>query len=213
MRIYSRYPEGISRQAYIFDRVEFGKNVTVFPGAVLGRMPMSSGAAQSSLEVQDLPPLVIGDDCIIGANAVIYAGSRIGAKTMICDTACLRERNEIGRNCIIAMGVTINYGTKIGSNVRIMDNAHITGNAIIEDDVFIGMLVTMANDNSMGVDTKATEEFMGPRIRHGARIGQGACLFPGVEIGRYAVVGANAVVTRSVGPEVTVMGIPARERE
>lgn len=201
---------GVSDQAYIFPNVQIGSSVTIFPGAVLGRMPISSGAARSSLGVQDLPPLIIEDNCIIGANAVIYAGSRIGRGTMICDTACLRERNEIGENCVIAMGVTINYGTTIGSRVKIMDNAHITGNAVIEDDVFIGMLVTMANDNSMGREDKSIAEMIGPVIRKGARIGQGACLFPGIEIGENAVVGANSVVTRSVSAGATVMGSPAR---
>lgn len=202
---------GISDQAYIFPNVRIGNNVTVFPGAVLGRMPMSSGAAQSSLDVRDLPPLVIEDYCIIGANAVIYAGSHIGKRTMICDTACLRERNKIGEGCVIAMGVTINYNTVIGSRVKVMDNTHITGNAIIEDDVFIGMLVTMANDNSMGRDKDVdVSDMSGPTIRRGARVGQGACLFPGIEIGPGATVGANSVVTRSVPAGATVMGIPAR---
>jgi acetyltransferase-like isoleucine patch superfamily enzyme len=207
------HSEGISPHAYIFEGVELGENVTVFPGAVLGRMPLSSGAAKSSAGAHDLPPLIIGDNCIIGSNAVLYAGSIIGSRTMICDTACLRERNTIGENCIIAMGVTINYGTIIGDNTRIMDNTHITGNAVIGDDVFIGMLVTMANDNSMGAAVKATDEFKGPRIRNGARIGQGACLFPSIEIGEYAVVGANSVVTRDVPAHATVMGSPARRRD
>ena len=204
-----KWSAGISEHAYVYSHVQLGENVTVFPGAVLGRPPLSSGAARH-IDISDLPPLIIGDDCIIGSNAVIYAGSKIGRGTMVCDTACIRERVVIGAYSLIAMGVTINCDTTIGSNVKIMDNTHITGNAIIEDEVFIGMLVTTANDNEMGRGSARMEEMLGPRIRKGARIGQGACLLPGVEIGRNALVGANSVVTKPVPDSATVVGIPAR---
>lgn len=200
---------GISEYAYIFPNVKIGKNVTIFPGAVIGRPPLSTGSAHK-VDLSTLDPLVIEDDCIIGANAVIYTSSRIGRGTMICDTACVREKVVIGEYSLIAMGVTINYNTKIGSHVKIMDNTHITGNAIIEDNVFIGMLVTTANDNSMGGKGTNTGAMLGLTVRKGARIGQGACIHPGIEIGEEAVVGANSVVTKSVLKETFVVGVPAR---
>ena len=202
----------IYRGSYIFPNVILGDNVTVFPNAVIGRPPLSSGATTRRISVEKLLPVLIGDNCVIGSNAVIYMDVKIGKNSMICDTACIREGIRIGDYSIIAMGVTINYNTKIGNRVKIMDNTHLTGNMIIEDDVFIAMLVTTANDNKMGRTPPKIEgewEKKGPIIRRFATIGQGACILPNVEIGENAIVGANSVVTKNVAPKTVVMGIPA----
>jgi acetyltransferase-like isoleucine patch superfamily enzyme len=198
--------------AYIFPNVRLGNHVTVFPGAVIGRPTVSSGATSRVVKAAELLPVTIGDNCVIGAHAVIYMNVKIGARSMVCDTACVREEVEIGEQTIIAMGVTINYRTKIGNRVKVMDNSHITGNVVIEDDVFISTEATTSNDNAMGRQPPAGADWTsaGPTIRRFATIGQGACLLPGVEIGRNAMVGAGAVVTRSVPADVVVMGVPAR---
>lgn len=199
--------------AVLFPNVILGDNVTVFPGAVIGRPPLSSGATTRTAATTSLAPVRIGNNCIIGANAVIYADVEVKNNTMICDTACVRERCRIGSFCVIAMGVTINYNTKIGDRVKVMDNTHLTGNMVIEDRVFIGMLVTTANDNFMGRKPLSAEGRWierGPVVRRFATIGQGACILPGVEIGENAIIGANAVVTKDVEPKSVVMGIPAR---
>lgn len=195
---------------FIYPNVYIGYNVTIFPGAVIGRPPLSSGATKRIIRPDKLPTTVISNNCIIGANSVIYKGVQIGKNTMICDTACVRELVTIGKNSLIAQGVTINVSTKIGDNVKIMDNCHITGNSIIEDDVFIGMLTTSANDNSMGTGHIRLEYQKGPIIRRGAKIGQGSCLLPNITIGENAIVGANSVVTKDVLKDEIVMGIPAK---
>ena len=200
----------IYEHAVIFESVTLGDNVTVFPGAVIGRPPRSTGATRLKADTS-FAPVRIGNNCVIGANAVIYSDVQIGDNTMICDTACVREGCRIGSFCVIAMGVTINYSTIIGDHVRVMDNTHLTGNMTIEDGVFVGMLVTTANDNFMG--RKPPPEGvkqMGPTIRRFATIAQGACILPGVEIGENAIVGANAVVTKDVQPRTVVTGVPAR---
>lgn len=207
MRI--KFELGISEFAHIYENVIIGNNVTIFPGAVVGRPPLSSGAARKT-DIDNLPPLIIGEGSVIGANAVIYGGSKIGKNSMICDGASVREFVTIGDNSLVAMGVTINRDTQIGNNVKIMDNTHITGNAVIEDNVFIGMLVTMANDNTMNRSTLSLSQMMGPTIRSGARIGQGACILPGIEIGKESIVAANAVVTKDVPEYKTAIGIPAK---
>ncbi len=211
-----RYHSGkgctVYKGAVLFPNVVLGANVTIFPGAVIGRPPLSSGTTWRLPRTSELLPVEIGDCCVIGSNAVIYAGVKIGHHTMICDTACVREGCEVGDYSLIAMGVTVNYDAKIGHRVKVMDNTHITGNMIIEDDVFVGMLVTTANDNAMGRKPAEARDWTGPGpvVRRWATIGQGACLLPGVEIGENAIVASNAVVTRNVPPRTLVMGIPAR---
>ena len=210
-------PEVIFNQingAWIAEDTIIGDNTIVLPGAVIGRPPIST-KSQIRKTTETLPPLKIGDNCVIGANVVLYRGSTIGDNTLIGDTACIRETVTIGNNCIIAMGVTVNYNTVIGNHVKIMDNTHITGNMIIEDDVFIGMLVTSANDNSMGREAflNIPEELRkreGPKIRRYATIGQASCLLPGIEIGENSIIGTNSVVTKDIRPHALAVGSPAR---
>lgn len=201
--------------AWIAEDTIIGTNVTIFPGAVLGRPPISTKTQARKTNNESLPPLTIGDNCIIGANVVLYRGTSIGNNCLLGDTACIREKVTIGDSSIIAMGVTINYNTSIGSRVKIMDNSHITGNMIVEDDVFISDLVASANDNSMGREVALNVPLElrkrgGPIIRRHATIGQGACILPGIEIGENSIVGASSVVTKSIPKHVLVMGIPAR---
>jgi len=195
----------------IFDNVIIGDNVTIFSGAVIGRPPISTGATQRVIDIKNLPPTKIGNNCIIGCNAVIYSNVQIGNNTMICDNACVREGVKIGSYTVIAMGVTINYETIIGNYVRIMDNTHITGNMLIEDNVFIGPLVATENDNSMGRIKMEIEEMGGPIIRKFATIGGSTNILPNVEIGENALVSANSLVNKDVKPGTLVGGIPAKE--
>ena len=199
----------VYRGAVLFPNVILGDNVTIFPGAVIGRPPLSTGATRLAVTCDPLRPVKIGKGCVIGSNAVIYSDVEVGNNSMVCDTACIREKCRIGSFCVIAQGVTINYSTRIGNHVKIMDNTHITGNMTIEDRVFISTLVSTTNDNLMG-RRKESYEPKGPLIRKFATIGQGSCILPGVEIGENAIVGSNAVVTRAVAPKTVVMGTPAR---
>lgn len=211
---FSKIKHGRNVRIYLpvvlFPNVELGNDVTIFPGAVIGRPSLSSGA--TTRQVAGEPkPVRIGDGCIIMSNAVIYHDVEIGPKTMVCDTACIREGVRIGERCVIAMGVTINYNTRIGNRVKVMDNSHLTGNMVIEDDVFIAMLVTTANDNTMGRKKTQGTDWLekGPTIKRFARIGHGTCIHPNVTIGEDSLVGANSVVSKDVPPRTFVAGSPA----
>jgi acetyltransferase-like isoleucine patch superfamily enzyme len=200
--------------AWIAEDTILGRNVTILPGAVLGRPPIST-RSQVRKTADGAAPLRIGDNSVIGANAVIYRDTCIGADCLVGDTACIREQVRIGDGCIIAMGVTINYNAVVGSRVKVMDNSHLTGNMVVEDDVFISVHVSTTNDNSMGREAalgipQEQRLRQGPIIRRFATIGQGALLLPAVEIGENAIVGAGAVVHHAVSPRVLVLGNPAR---
>lgn len=189
--------------------VVYGDNVSVFPGAVLGKMPMGPGLSRQP-KLPDDPRVYLGNGCVIGANAVIYAGVRIGAGTLIGDGVIIREDVVIGEMCVIGSNSTVNTHTCIGDRVKIMDLSHITADMTIEDDVFISTGVLSTNDNAMG--RADTRHFQGPVIRRGAAIGAGVVLLPGKEVGAGATVGSGAVVTHDVPANATVMGVPARVR-
>jgi acetyltransferase-like isoleucine patch superfamily enzyme len=91
-----------------------------------------------------------------------------------------------------------------------MDNSWMAGNMEIRDGAFISGGVFTSNDNEIGRHGYSDEEIVGPVIEEGAMIGVGAKLLPNIVIGRNAVVGAGAVVTKSVEAGATVMGVPAK---
>lgn len=186
-----------------------GAHVTVFDNTVLGRKPQRVGSMTRPPRT-DLPPLRIGDGCVIGACVVLYRGTNIGNETLLGDQASIREECEVGNACVIARGVTVNYQTRIGNRVKIMDNSHITGNMIIEDGVFISVNIATTNDNAMDRGPHDASKFGGPIIRKGASIGAAAVLLPGITVGEYAVVGAGAVVSYDVPARKLVVGNPAR---
>src|SRR5207237_8873378 len=114
------------------------------------------------------------------------------------------EEGVIGRGSVVENDVTI------GARTRVQANAYFTAYSTLEDDVFIAPGVTTTNDNFMGRTEKRLGDLRGATIRRGARVGGGAVLLPGVEIGEEAFVGAGAVVLRDVPPGAVVVGNPAR---
>lgn len=199
----------IGNGCVLYDDTVLGAHVTVFDNSVLGRKPQRVGSMTRAPRT-DLPPLQIGDGCVIGACVVLYRGTVIGNDTLLGDQASIREECAVGNGCVIARGVTINYQTRIANRVKIMDNSHITGNMVIEDGVFISVNVATTNDNAMDRGPHDPAKFGGPVIRKGASVGAAAILLPGITIGEYAVVGAGAVVSYDVPARKLVVGNPAR---
>jgi acetyltransferase-like isoleucine patch superfamily enzyme len=111
---------------------------------------------------------------------------------------------------VLGRGSLIENDTTIGSMTKIQAEAYITAYSTLEDNVFIAPCVVTTNDNWMGRTDKRLGNVKGPTIRRGARVGGGAILCPGVEIGEEAFVGAGAVVTKDVPSRVVVVGSPAR---
>lgn len=188
--------------------VIIGDNVEIFPGAYLGKRPKGTGAVSRKIDYEE--KTIIGDNCVIGPNTVIYYDVCIGKNTLICENTSIREKVTIGNFCIISRNVTINYNTNIGNNTKIMDLTHITGNCEIGNDVFISVLVSTTNDRAIGKLDYDEDRVRGPKISDGVAIGAGANILPGVSIGEQSVVVAASVVSKDVPASKMVAGNPAR---
>jgi acetyltransferase-like isoleucine patch superfamily enzyme len=103
----------------------------------------------------------------------------------------------------------VDFDARVGARVLNQTGVYVTGGSVVEDDVFLGPGVQMANDHTMGRHPRG-EVLVGPVLRRACRVGAGAVLLPGVEIGEEAFVAAGSVVTRHVAPRDVVMGVPAR---
>jgi acetyltransferase-like isoleucine patch superfamily enzyme len=194
--------------ATVHNGTVLGEGVRVLENAVVGKQP--SLGASSTTKRERLPPTTIGSGTVISTGAIVFAGSSIGANCIVGDQSCIRERVTLADDCILGRGSLIENDTTVGSGTRIQADAYITAYSTLEEDVFIAPCVVTTNDNFMGRTEVRRELMKGPTIRRSARIGGGAVLCPGIEIGEEAFVGAGAVVTKDVPPGVVVVGSPAR---
>jgi acetyltransferase-like isoleucine patch superfamily enzyme len=194
--------------AIVYPGTVLGEGVKVLENAVVGKQPSLS--PRSTAKREPLPPTVIGDGTIVSTGAIVFAGSRIGARVILGDQSCVRERVTIGDDVVVGRGSLVENDTTIGDLTKIQAEAYITAYSTLEDNVFIAPCVVTTNDNFMGRTEKRHDLIKGPTIRRGARVGGGAILCPAVEIGEEAFVGAGAVVTKDVPPLKVVVGSPAR---
>jgi acetyltransferase-like isoleucine patch superfamily enzyme len=187
--------------------VELGAECLVEEGAVLGKTPrLRSG---SSAGDKHAGTLVIGSGATICSGAVVYAGARVGAGAIIGDQTQIRERAEIGERTVVGRGSAVDFDARVGDRVLIQTAVYITAGTVIEEDVFLGPGVVTTNDHTMGRHAPG-ETLEGPTLRRACRIGGGAVIVPGVEIGEEAFIAAGAVVTRDVPPRAVVIGVPGR---
>jgi acetyltransferase-like isoleucine patch superfamily enzyme len=194
--------------ATVYPGTVLGEGVKVLENAVVGKQPSLS--LRSTTRREELPPTEIGDGTIVSTGAIVFAGSRIGVRVILGDQSCVRERVVVGDDVVVGRGSLIENDTSVGAMTKIQAEAYITAYSTLEENVFIAPCVVTTNDNFMGRTERRHALMKGPTIRRGARIGGGAILCPGVEIGEEAFVGAGAVVTKSVPPRALVVGNPAR---
>ena len=198
----------IAASAVVYPGTVIGEGCKILDGAVVGKQPSLS--PRSTAKREELEPAELGAGTIVSTGAIVFAGTNIGARVIVGDQACVRERVTVGDDVVIGRGSLIENDTTIGELTKIQADAYITAYSTLEANVFIAPRVVTTNDNFMGRTERRHALVAGPTIRRGARIGGGAILCPGVEIGEEAFVGAGAVVIKDVPPRVVVVGNPAR---
>ena len=194
--------------AVVHPGTELGDGVRVLEYAVVGKQPVLS--PRSTAKREELPPARIGDGTVISTGAVVFAGTTLGERVIVGDQACVRERVTLGDDVVVGRGSLVENDTTVGAMTRIQAEAYITAYSTLEEHVFVAPCVVTTNDNFMGRTDRRHELMRGPTIRRGARIGGGAILCPGIEIGEEAFVGAGAVVIKDVPAGAVVVGNPAR---
>ncbi|MFK7786506.1 MAG: acyltransferase [Crocinitomicaceae bacterium] len=144
-------------------------------------------------------------------TAVIDEGCEIGDGTKIWHFSHIMPNCTIGESCNIGQNVVVSPGVILGRNVKIQNNVSIYTGVICEDDVFLGpsMVFTNVTNPRSAVNRKA--EYAKTVVRKGASIGANATIVCGHDIGKYAFIGAGAVVTKHVPDYALVVGNPARQ--
>ncbi len=154
----------------------------------------------------------------IAQNASVSDAAKLSENVSIWDFAQVRENATIGKNSIIGSFAYIDANVQIGNNCKIQNRALIYDPAIIHDGVFIGPGAILTNDKnprsiSSSGEVKSAKDWdkVGVEVLQGAAIGSGAICVAPVKIGRWALVGAGAVVTKDVKDYALVVGNPARQ--
>lgn len=190
----------------VHDGTVLGDGCAIEDHAVLGKRPR---LARHSSARGEVGALAVGAGASVGTGAVVFAGTTVGRNAIVGDQAFVRERSAIGAGSVIGRGSVVDNDVRIGARVRVQTNVYLTAFTVIEDDVFVGPGVTTTNDHTMARHGEDTP-IVGATLRRACRVGGGAVITPGVQIGEEAFVAAGAVVTRDVPARAVVMGVPAR---
>jgi UDP-2-acetamido-3-amino-2,3-dideoxy-glucuronate N-acetyltransferase len=151
-----------------------------------------------------------GDAFFAHESAYIDADVAIGEGTRIWHFCHIMQGARIGRGCNLGQNVMISPGVVVGDNVKIQNNVSVYTGVTLEDDVFCGPSVVFTNVVNPRSHVSRKHEFRKTLVRRGATLGANSTVVCGHDIGRYAFVGAGAVVTRDVPDHALVLGNPAR---
>ncbi len=149
-------------------------------------------------------------DIFFHPSAIIDEGAIIGPGCKIWHFTHIMSGAEIGADCNIGQNVMIATGVKLGHNVKIQNNVSIYAGVVCEDNVFLGPSCVFTNIKNPRSEISRRDQYISTIVRQGATIGANATIVCGIEIGKYALVGAGAVVTKSIPDYAIVMGVPAR---
>lgn len=145
------------------------------------------------------PTAVIDNDCKIGLGTKIWHFSHVMPNCVI------------GENCNLGQNVVVSPGVILGNNVKVQNNVSIYTGVICEDDVFLGPSMVFTNIINPRSAIVRKDQYRQTIVRRGASIGANATIICGYDIGEYSLIGAGAVITKSVLPYALVVGNPAKQ--
>jgi UDP-2-acetamido-3-amino-2,3-dideoxy-glucuronate N-acetyltransferase len=151
------------------------------------------------------PDVFIHPTSIVDDNVSILPGTKIWHYSHILGNV------DIGRNCVIGQNVVLGPRISIGSNVRIQNNVSVYEGVTLEDEVFCGPSCVFTNVINPRAFVSRKNEFKKTRVGRGASIGANATIICGNDIGRYALIGAGSVVTKTVKSYALIVGNPGRQ--
>jgi len=172
------------------------------------RSLLSGGVAvepSGSLSEKERPPYFVHE------SAYVDDGAQVGAGTKIWHFSHIMKGARIGERSIIGQNVNVDGGAIVGSNVKIQNNVSVYAGVVIEDDVFLGPSCVLTNVSNPRAEVNRHSLYEITRLKRGCTVGANATIVCGITIGRYAFVGAGAVVTKDVSDFALVVGNPARQ--
>jgi len=145
------------------------------------------------------------------STAIINTEAHIGKNTKIWHFSHIMQDSYIGENCNLGQNVVISPQVRIGNGVKIQNNVSVYTGVICEDDVFLGPSMVFTNVINPRSFIIRKEEFLETYIEQGATIGANATVICGNRIGKYAMIGAGAVITKNIPSYSLVVGNPAKQ--
>jgi UDP-2-acetamido-3-amino-2,3-dideoxy-glucuronate N-acetyltransferase len=150
-------------------------------------------------------------DAFIHSSACVDAGSVIGSGTRIWHFCHIMPGAVIGQDCSLGQNVFVATGARLGDRVKVQNNVSIYDGVELEDDVFCGPSCVFTNVKNPRAELSRKGSFIATRVRRGATLGANATVICGADLGRYALVGAGAVVSGSHPDYAMLLGVPARQ--
>ena len=143
-------------------------------------------------------------------TAFVDENAQIGGGTSIWQNCIVQADVSIGSNCNLGANVFVEKGVVLGENVKVKNNVALYTGVTCEDDVFLGPNCVFTNVINPRSFISRKHEFRNTVVKKGATIGANATIVCGHTIGKYALIGAGAVVTKDVPEYTLVAGVPAR---
>ncbi len=154
--------------------------------------------------------VMLGEGALVHESAYVDAGAVIGAGTRVWHFCHVLGGAEIGARCSLGQNVVVMNGVVVGDNAKIQNNVSLYEGVELEADVFCGPSMVFTNVYNPRSAVSRKNEYRRTLVRRGATIGANATIVCGVTIGRFAFIGAGAVVNRDVPDYALVAGVPGR---